>query len=134
MVASGSPAPATSPATFTVLVLRPRCQRRNCCEKGSRRASPYLYSPADVDALMAAIAAVRHAPSTRHLLDRDRACLAVISMRIGGGEACFDRHDVNWAKVLTVVSGQEVWPLREDPCIPALSRPWRVYAPNRDKP
>ena len=45
-----------SPATCTTSTRPPRCRHRPLLSGRFRRATPYLYSPADIDALMAATA------------------------------------------------------------------------------
>jgi integrase/recombinase XerD len=96
-----------------------------------RRATPYLYSPADIDALMAATAVLRH-PLRRATYRAVIGLLAVSGMRIG--EAIrLDRSDVDWPNGLVVVRASKFGRSREVPLHPTTVDALKAYARERDR-
>jgi integrase/recombinase XerD len=96
-----------------------------------RRATPYLYSPADIDAVMAATAVLRH-PLRRATYRTVIGLLAVTGMRIG--EAIrLDRGDVDWANALVVVRASKFGRSREVPLHPSTLDALDTYARDRDR-
>ena len=93
-----------------------------------RRATPYLYSPADIDALMAATVVLRH-PLRRATYRAVIGLLAVSGMRIG--EAIrLDRSDVDWPNGLVVVRASKFGRSREVPLHPTTVDALKAYAPS----
>lgn len=96
-----------------------------------RRATPYLYSPADIEALMAATAVLRH-PLRRATYRALIGLLAVTGMRVG--EAIrLDRHDVDWDSGLVVVHASKFGRSREVPLHRSSLDALGVYARQRDQ-
>jgi len=96
-----------------------------------RRATPYLCSPADVEALMAATAVLRH-PLRRATYRALVGMLAVTGMRVG--EAIrLDRHDVDWDNGLVAVHASKFGRSREVPLHPSALDALGAYARERDQ-
>jgi integrase/recombinase XerD len=96
-----------------------------------RRATPYLCSAADVEALMAATAVLRH-PLRRATYRALIGLLAVSGMRVG--EAIrLDRGDVDWDNGLVTVHASKFGRSREVPLHPSSLDALGDYAGERDR-
>ena len=84
---------AASPPTCTPWTPRTRCRPRTCCRSGRTGPSPYLYSDADIAALIAAAGSLR-SPLRRATFATLIGLLAVTGMRVGEAIG-LDRDDID---------------------------------------
>lgn len=99
--------------------------------RGRSRLTPYLYSDADIDALLAAAETLRptlRAATYRTLL----GLLAVTGLRIGEALA-LDRDDLDWDEGLLVVRAGKLGKLRELPLHASTVAALRAYLSCRDR-
>lgn len=97
---------------------------------GPRRVSPYLYSDADVEALMAATSKLR-LPLRTATYTTLIGLLAVTGMRVGEAIG-LDRDGVDWREGLLTVTGAKFGKSREIPLHPTTIDALSAYAKLRD--
>lgn len=97
----------------------------------SRRAVPYLYSPADIAALMAAARGIRYSLKAA-TYEKLVGLLATTGMRVGEAIA-LDRSDVDWKNELITVTNSKFGKSREVPLHASTTGALRSYARLRDR-
>ncbi|MGH2604624.1 MAG: tyrosine-type recombinase/integrase, partial [Dehalococcoidia bacterium] len=97
----------------------------------SRRAVPYLYTPAEIDALMAAARGIR-SPLKAATYETVVGLLVVTGMRVGEAIA-LDRKDVDWKHRLLTVVDSKFGKSRELPLHASTVAVLRAYARRRDR-
>jgi integrase len=96
-----------------------------------RRVAPYLFTPGQIDALIAAAAALTH-PLRALNYTTLIALLAVTGMRVG--EACgLDRGDVDTGTGVVTIRAGKLGKAREVPLHLTASQALRAYARRRDQ-
>jgi integrase len=96
-----------------------------------RRVAPYLFTPEQIDALIAAAAALTH-PLRALNYTTLIALLAVTGMRVG--EACaLDRSDVDTGTGVVTIRAGKLGKAREVPLHPTTSQALLSYARQRDQ-
>jgi integrase/recombinase XerD len=96
-----------------------------------RRVAPYLFTPEQIDALIAAAAALTH-PLRALNYTTLIALLAVTGMRVG--EACgLDRSDVDTGAGVVTIRAGKLGKAREVPLHPTTSQALLSYARQRDQ-
>ena len=130
--ATACPSCAGSPRMSTRSTRPTSCRRRTCCRSGRAARRPYLYSDAEIRALMAASCVIptpHRAATMRALI----GLLAVTGMRIG--EAIrLDQGDIDHQRgVLTVVEGK-FGKSRQLPVHPTTMAALRAYLRRSDRP
>lgn len=98
---------------------------------GDRRATPYLYTEAEIAALMVAARAMRN-PLTAATCETLIGLIAVTGMRIGEAMG-LDRNDVDWTRGLLTVRHGKFNKSREIPLHPSTLDALRAFARLRDE-
>jgi len=119
-----------SPATYRPLIRLPRCLRCTCCPERSAGQTPYLYSDAEIAALLTAARSLT--PALRAATYETLIALLMVTGARVGELIRLDRDHVDWDESVLVIWDSKFGKSRELALHPSTVDALRCYAAQRD--